>query len=50
MKFSLWAKVIFFLLFVLEPLYAEEENTDAINDYLIIINANNTIKMKLLKV
>ena len=42
MKFNLWAKVFCFVLFVLEPLYAQEENTDATNDYLIIINANNT--------
>jgi len=49
MKFSLWAKVIFFLLFVLEPLYAEEENTDAINEYLLIINANNTYKNEITK-
>ena len=35
-----------FVLFVLEPLYAQEENTDATNDYLLIINAIILIKMK----
>ena len=44
MKFNLWAKVFCFVLFVLEPLYAQEENTDVTNDYLLIINANNTYK------
>ena len=49
MKFNLWAKVFCFVLFVLEPLYAQEENTDATNDYLLIINANNTYKNEITK-
>ena len=49
MKFNLWAKIFCFVLFVLEPLYAQEENTNATNDYLIIINANNTYKNEISK-
>ena len=49
MKFNLWAKVFCFVLFVLEPLYAEEENSDAISEYLLIINANNTYKNEITK-
>ena len=49
MKFNLLAKVFCFVLFVLEPLYAEEENADAINEYLLIINANNTYKNEITK-
>ena len=49
MKFNLWPKVLCFVLIILKPLSALEENTDANNEYLLIVHADNSYNNEMTK-